>query len=63
MSCLGVRFSNLVITWCGMVANKQVCGSEGMVVGRAGTLLLYALAIILFLSFSFMVFSVNSACA
>jgi len=29
-----------------------VCGSEGMVVGRAGTLLLCALAIILFLLFS-----------
>jgi len=30
---------------------KQVCGSEGMVVGRAGTLLLCALAIILFCLF------------
>ena len=36
---------------CAWKQRKQVCGSEGMVVGWAGTLLLCALAIILFCYF------------
>jgi len=45
---------------------KQVCGSEGMVVGRAGTLLLCALGIMLFLFFIGLVSLLHgrsSACA
>jgi hypothetical protein len=45
---------------------KQVCGSEGMVVGRAGTLLLCALDIMifcLFIDLDSMLQGRSSACA
>jgi len=45
------KLASLYVSVSVRFQRKQVCGSEGMVVGWAGTLLLCVLAIILFCHF------------
>jgi len=63
---LGKQDTNIITYSQERRQRKQVCGSEGTVVGRAGTLLLCALAIILFCLFIGLVslwHGLSSACA